>query len=326
VRSGKRGAAGGDEDGTEREVKNTAFDGCRVDGETRLVGLIGHGIAYTLSPAIQNAAFRARGMNWIYVPLRVPPGEVAEALRGLRAMGFRGANVTVPHKLEAARCADELMGDASLLGAVNTLLVEGRRILGYNTDAEGFQAFMEDEGMDIRGRCVAVIGAGGAARAVALAAAREGASPIIIFNRTEERARDMADMLKREFPSTEIWVERTGCNTGGPSFRAALVVNCTPADAAGEWLFALPLAGLEEGGWAVDLKYGARGSAFLREASGRGARTADGGGMLVRQAAASFRLWTGEEAPQEEMRAAYAAATTATAGEKKGKTTGDAEA
>lgn len=282
-----------------------ADNGCRVDGETRLVGLIGYDIAYTLSPTIHNAAFRARGMNWIYLPLRVPPGEAEAAVRGLRAMGFRGANVTVPHKLEAARHADELMGDAALLGAVNTLLVEGERVFGYNTDVEGFQAFMDDEGIRVKGRCAVIIGAGGAARAVALALARAGASPIIIVNRTEERAHDMAGMLKREFPSTEIWVESTDDASSEPGFSAAMVVNCTPADMGKGRLFALPLAGLEEGGWAVDLKYGARSSAFLREASRRGARTADGGGMLVRQAAASFRIWTGEEAPVAEMRAAY---------------------
>ncbi len=294
-----------------------------MDGRTQLVGLIGYGIDYTLSPAMHNAAFRARGMNWIYVPLRVPPGELTDAVKGLRAMGFRGANVTVPHKLEAARLADELRGDASLLGAVNNLLVEGERLLGYNTDAEGFQSFMEEEGIEAEGQPVLIVGAGGAARAVALAVARKGASHIFIVNRTEERAREAAGLLKRGITSTEIRVERPGREAGEILRRSRLVVNCTPVDAFDEGMLPHPLDGLREGGWAVDLKYGPRESPLLRQAAGWGARIADGSGMLIHQAAASFRVWTGEEPPLAEMRDAYLRALEGNVEDKAGK---DAEA
>lgn len=294
-----------------------------VNGKTQLVGLIGHGIDYTLSPAIHNAAFRARGMNWIYVPLRVAPGGLRAAMEGVRSLGFQGANVTVPHKLEAALLVDELLGDAALLGAVNTLLVEGNRLLGYNTDVAGFRSFMEEEGIDTEGHPVLIIGAGGAARAVGLAVAREGASHIFILNRTEKKAREMAGLLKREITTTEIRVERPGCEASGMLRRSALVVNCTPLDAVAEGLLTLPPDAFGEGGWVVDLKYGFRKSVFLEEAARCGARVADGSGMLIHQAAASFRIWTGEVPPLAEMREAYLHALGENTEEKAGK---DAEA
>ncbi|MDI6872815.1 shikimate dehydrogenase [Candidatus Solincola sp.] len=275
-----------------------------IDGNTRLVGLVGHGIDYTLSPTLHNAAFRALGMNWVYVPLRVRPENVPAALRGLPALDFRGANVTIPHKVEAARLADELRGEAVILGAVNTLVVEEGRLVGYNTDPAGFQGLLREEGVEVAGSTVGLLGAGGAARSVALALMREGARTVYVLNRTESRALELMERLKGAGASTEIRVEKLDKEGAKVLHQCHLVVNCTPL--SGEEGEELPLdySGLGGGKWAIDLKYGSR-SAFLRSAAERGARVADGREMLIHQAAASFTLWTGMPAPLEAMREAY---------------------
>jgi len=275
-----------------------------IDGNTQLVGIIGHGISYTLSPALHNAAFRALAMNWVYVPLRVRPGHVHAALRGLPALDFRGANVTVPHKVEAARMADELRGEAAALGAANTLVVEDGRLVGYNTDPAGFQGLLREAGVDVTGVTVGLLGAGGAARSVVLALAREGARTVYVLNRTESRALELRERLKGVVASTEIRVgklDKEGAKVLGD---CQLVVNCTPLSGDEGEELPLDYSFLEEGKWVIDLKYGRR-SALLSFAAQRGARVADGGEMLIHQAAASFTLWTGRPAPLEVMREAY---------------------
>jgi len=275
-----------------------------INGRTTLVGLIGYAFHYTLSPAIHNAAFREKGMNWVYVPLPVRPGELAEALRGLKALGFRGANVTIPHKIEAAVLVDELCGEARLLGAVNTLVVEEGKLLGYNTDVEGFKLFVEERGIPVRGRAALLIGAGGAARAVALALAREGLARLHILNRTEARALELQELLKGVYPSTEISVGKLDPEGSRVLEECDLAVNCTPLGSRESGELPVDYRAFREGKWAVDLSYGAERSRFLDEAERHGAEVADGEGMLLHQAAASFRLWTGQPAPLEVMRSA----------------------
>jgi len=148
-----------------------------VSGETGVFGVIGWPVAHSLSPAIHNAAFAALGLDKTYLGLPVPPGMVLEALAGLRALGFEGANVTMPHKAAVADGVDELSDDARLLHAVNTVVVDGQRLVGHNTDAPGFDRFLRrDAGFDSEGRTALIYGAGGAARACALARDEPGGS------------------------------------------------------------------------------------------------------------------------------------------------------
>jgi shikimate dehydrogenase len=276
----------------------------RIDGKTELVGIVGYPIEYTLSPAIHNAAFHVLEMNWLYIPLRVPPGKVESAFRGMKAMGFRGANVTIPHKMESASFVDELKGDASLLGAVNTISFVDGILVGHNTDAEGFADFLKDTGIEVRQASVFIIGAGGASRAVALALVREGASRIFIMNRTPGKAHELRELLKRVNPASEILVRTLDFEGASIARECDLIVNCTPL--ANEKREELPLNydSLHSRQWIVDLKYSKPASAFLREADKRGTRTANGEGMLLSQAAASFKVWTGRDAPKKEMREA----------------------
>ena len=223
-------------------------------------------------------------------------------VEGLRALGFRGFNVTIPHKLGVAGLVDSLEGDAELLGAVNTVVLDGGRLVGHNTDAEGFRSFLRELGAALEGRGAMIIGAGGAARAVALAVAREGVARIVVVNRTARRAEELAEGLKKAVPSTEISVRNFDPEGMREAGECSLVVNCTPLAEEGE----IPLdhRALSPETWVVDLKYGREPTAFLREAGLRGLRTAGGEGMLLHQAGLSFRLWTGLEPPLEEMRSA----------------------
>ncbi|MDY7042096.1 MAG: shikimate dehydrogenase, partial [Chloroflexota bacterium] len=165
-----------------------------IDGHTQLVGLIGWPVEHSLSPAMHNAAFDALGLNWRYVPLPVPPRQVEAAVRGLAALGFRGANVTVPHKRAAMPALDSIGPGARALGAVNTLVVSQRAdgsplIGGYNTDCAGFAAALREGGFEPEGGGNAVvIGAGGAARAVVHGLLCSGIGEIVVLNRTLERA------------------------------------------------------------------------------------------------------------------------------------------
>jgi shikimate dehydrogenase len=269
-----------------------------VSGSTRTVGIIGWPVEHSLSPAIHNAAFVALGLDWTYVPLPVPPGGVPEALAGLRALGFAGANVTMPHKDAAAAGMDDLSADAALLRAVNTVVVGADGMTGHNTDAPGFERFLRvDAGFDPAGRTAVLFGAGGAARACALALARADLGRLVVVVRDPSRADRLRSAL--EGFSTALAVIAGSEGAGHP---ADLIVNATPAD---------PSAGLlavDARTVVVDLRYDPPTTPMQTAARTRGAATFGGLGLLLHQAALSFELWTGRPAPMEVMSAAALAA------------------
>ncbi len=267
----------------------------RVD--TRLVGVMGWPVAHSLSPAIHNAAFRALGLSWVYVPLPVPPGEVRAALEGLRALGFAGANVTMPHKTEVAGLLGELSEDARRLQAVNTLVVRAEGLAGHNTDAPGFERFLRrDAGFDPDGRSALVYGAGGAARACALALARGGLASLTVAVREPARAEAVREVLRDLSTRIEV-VELAGATGLHPD----LLVNATPLGARAE---ELPLPSIHPELVIVDLLYHPAVTPLLREAREAGATAFGGLGLLLHQAALSFELWTGRAPPLEVMSAA----------------------
>ena len=198
-----------------------------IDGETALLGLIGSDIRESPSPAMFNAAFGELGMNWAYLPLRVAAGGLREALAGLRAAGFSGANVTIPHKLEAAALADALEGDAARLRSVNTLRFEGGSVVGHNTDAAGLERSLREAGVALSGPAL-IVGAGGAARAAALALSRLGAGGLHVLNRDRGRAEEFERAIKREGIFDEIYIEEYGENGARVLAECSCVVNSTP--------------------------------------------------------------------------------------------------
>ena len=269
----------------------------RSQGSTRTVGVIGWPVDRSLSPAIHNSAFAALEMDWVYVPLAVAPGQVETALAGLRALGFAGANVTMPHKTECAQLIAELSEDARALRAVNTIVVGAEGLAGHNTDVVGFERFLDvDAGFDPSGRTALLFGAGGAARACALALARGGLERLTVAVRDPDRAeavRALAEPL-----GTEVSIARFDEAREVP---ANVVVNATPLGARGE---SLPLPPLEPGGLAVDLLTRAVSTTLLTEARRAGWRAFGGVGLLLHQGALAFELWTGRVPPMDVMSAA----------------------
>jgi shikimate dehydrogenase len=281
-----------------------------IDGQTQLVGLIGWPVEHSMSPAMHNAAFDALGLNWRYVPLPVPTGQVAAALRGLVALGFRGANVTVPHKEAVMAALDQVADDAQALGAVNTVVADqeddsAATLSGYNTDAAGFVGALRDSHFDPTGASAVVVGAGGAARAVIFGLMRADAEEIVVLNRTLERAQALVSDLSRHSQAAVRNLQLTPETLTGSARAAHLLVNATPV---GMW----PLA--DESIWpedtpipsrltVLDLVYNPLETKLLQQARRSGARVVDGLGMLVRQGALSFQMWTGVEPPVQVMRA-----------------------
>jgi shikimate dehydrogenase len=249
---------------------------------TALAGVLGHPVAHSRSPAMHNAAFAALGLDWHYVKLPVPPELFDETVRGLPGSGYRGANVTIPHKLAALSLADSASPAARAIGAANTLSFVDNGIVADNTDAGGFLAAL---GEPPAGRRALVLGAGGAARAIVFALIDSGIADVQIWNRTHERAQELA--------------AKFGARAVARPEPADIVVNTT---SVGLHEGTLPLDGLAAPETAVEMVYG-QPTRFASWATERGARLVDGLEILVRQGALSFAIWTGVEPPLDVMRA-----------------------
>lgn len=274
-----------------------------ITGRTRVAAVLGDPVAHSRSPEMHNAAFAALGLDWVYVAVRVKAADLRRAIAGLRAMGFGGANLTVPHKEKALRLVDHVTERARLTGAVNTLVPREAGLLGENTDVVGFRRALRDLGIRMRGRRAVVIGAGGAARAVVLALAEESAAEVRIANRNERRARRLA----ARFGSAPTRTAAAGLDVLADDEwlrDADLVVNATSLGWGRRDRFpSLCYEATPPKCWFVDLCYG-RDTAFLRGARTAGRRGADGSAMLLHQGAEAFRLWTGRRPPLEVMAAA----------------------
>lgn len=269
----------------------------RVSGATRVAGVIGTPVRHSLSPALHNAAFAATGLDWVFVALEVAAGDVGRALDGVRAFGFGGLSVTMPHKADAAALVDECAEDAAALGAVNCVVpVGGERLRGENTDGGGFVDSLAELAIDPRGMRCAVLGAGGAARAVTVALARAGAAEVRVANRTPAGAVAAARLVG----AVGRAVDDVAVAVGGVD----LVVNATPVGMGADGASPVPEGRLRPGQVVADLVYEPVETPLLVMARLAGAVPVDGLGMLVHQAARAFRLWTGVEAPVAAMRAA----------------------
>lgn len=261
-------------------------------------GVIGWPLTNTPSPAIHTAALRRLGFDWVYLRFPVPPDQLPNAIAGLRALGAVGASVTIPHKETVVAHLDDISGDAAAVGAVNTIQRVGERLVGHNTDVDGFREFVAgDAGIRIAGKSVVVLGSGGAARAVVRALDDLGAREITIVARSSERGAALTELVGGAAATVEGW--ETAREKAGA---AEVVVNATPLGAGGDD----PLAGAtwSPGQVIVDLVYTPPVTPLMEAARTAGAESWGGLGMLVRQAAASLKIWTGQYPPLEVMSAA----------------------
>lgn len=275
-----------------------------ITGKTRVVALIGDPVEHSRSPIMQNAAFSALGLDWVYIALPVKAEKVGEAVGGLRALGFCGANVTMPHKAAVIPYLDEVAPTALQIGAVNTIVRRGDKLIGENTDGRGFvRALREEIHLDVRGRRVFLFGAGGVARALAFELGAAGVASLVITNRTISRAEALAVNV----------AQATGCKTLVPPWEpkawvpllaeADVIVNGTSAGMHGEPDFAadLPWQELKADAAICDAVYEPLQTNLLRTAARYGLRTLDGLVLLLYQGVLAFELWTGKPAPIEVM-------------------------
>ncbi len=259
-----------------------------IDARTELYGVIGNPVRHSLSPAMHNAAFHALGLNAVYLAFLVE--DLPSAVAGIRALGIRGANVTIPYKWAIQELLDEIDPISRTLEAVNTILNRDGRLVGYNTDWIGSLIALQ-EVTEVSGKFCVLIGAGGAARAVAYGLIRAGAE-VVVVNRTEAKARQMAKKLGCQFAPLDSLSE----------LRAQILVNATPIgmEPATEEC-PVPPSWLRPGMVVMDAVYAPPRTRLLREAKSRGCQIVDGLRWLVRQGAESFIIWLGIRPPEDLM-------------------------
>lgn len=256
--------------------------------QRRLAALIGSPVEHSLSPVIHQAGFDAAGVDWTYAAFDVAPGRAGAAVEAMRVLGIRGLSVTMPHKHDVAAAVDRLDSAASALGSVNTVSWDGDELVGSSTDGAGFVASLADEGIDVRGTRVAVIGAGGAARSVIDALGRAGVESIRVINRTAERAESASRLvavasvgLADDIADVDVVVNASSIGMGiDPAAATDGDLPCDPAL-------------LSPSQVVVDLVYHPLQTAWLTRAGLTGARTVDGLGMLIHQAALQQVAWLG---------------------------------
>lgn len=257
---------------------------------------------------MQNAAFAALGLDWVYIPWGVRPEVFPGALEALRRIeNFGGANVTIPHKEAALEGLDEVSAEALSIGAVNTIVPRDGLLVGHNTDGEGFvTALREEAGEDPRGKRVGLVGAGGGAKAVAYAMAQAEVAEMCLFARSRDRAQSLVNHLRKSFPNVEFLA--LGLQYFGPDIlrRLDILINATPVgmEPSDPPLFDYGMLG--EDLLVCDLIYRPAETALLASARLRGCRVLNGCGMLLYQGARAFELWTGQKAPVPIMRQALA--------------------
>jgi shikimate dehydrogenase len=265
-----------------------------ITGRTRVAAVIGHPVAHSLSPALHNAGFASSDLDWVYAAFDVAPGGAGGALAAMRALGLGGLSVTMPHKEDVAAAVDVLDPAASALRSVNTVVaLPDGRLAGHSTDGDGFVASLGAAGWSVDGRRVCVLGAGGAARSIVEALARNRAAEVVVVNRSAGRAEDAAALAGA--------VGRVGTPTDIGA--ADLVVNATSVGMGTRELPVDP-ALLHAEQVVADIVYHPRRTALLDAAEAAGADVVDGLGMLVHQAAMQQALWTGRTPDVAAMAAA----------------------
>ena len=278
----------------------------QLSGKTTVVGIFGDPVEHSLSPRMQNAAIKASGLDAVYVPFHVTATQLCDAVAGIRAMALRGVSLTIPHKEAACHLVDELDEQAALIGAINTIVNEHGHLKGYNTDGIGLlNALKQELGVDVAGRRVLLVGAGGACRAALVALCQAKAAWIGIANRTRERSLGLINELATNFPGTafaEYGLTPT-LSTDCPE-SVDLLVDTSAVGLKGETFGFQVTKCVRPGGAVFDMVYAPEPTKLIREAQERELATADGRGMLSAQGEVAFQLWFGCEPKSDVMRRA----------------------
>lgn len=271
-----------------------------ISGTTHKVGLIGWPVGHSFSPEIHNAAFSQCQLDYVYVPLPVEPSQLERAVQGLVALGFSGANVTIPHKIAVMEYLDEIDDTARLAGAVNTIVVQQGKLIGYNTDARGFITALEQNGFAVQGKRVLLLGAGGAARAVLAGLAGSGVEAVVVAARQVNQAEQLVNLFPNVRVQSVVW--------SGTAFQQAVgqadfIIHATPVGMYPH-CEAMPLLAIDQlqpAAVVCDLIYNPVTTKLLEQSAEAGHPILSGLSMLVEQAALAFEYWTGQSAPRQTM-------------------------
>ena len=275
-----------------------------ISGKTQLYAVIGDPIGHTLSPAMHNAAFRAVKMDAVFLAFKVGPTQVEGAMSGMRGLGIKGLNVTMPDKNAVIPHLDEIDETARLLGSVNTILNEDGRLRGFSTDGAGVHRALEENGVEVKGKKLVLLGAGGAARAIAFTLAVE-TKELVILNRTSEKITDLAETLNAKFHKKINTALLTSTNIEESLKDADVLINATSVGMHPNYKHSPIKPDCLGPDLAVmDIIYNPLETKLAKDAKVAGAKVVSGLDMLVYQGAASFEIWTGKAAPVEVMRQA----------------------
>ena len=279
-----------------------------IDPTTKLLGLIGDPVEHSLSPAMQNFIFKKLNLNYCYLAFRVNAEELKHALEGIRALRIAGVNVTVPHKQSVIRFLDELDHEANILKAVNTIKNTDGKLIGYNTDGIGFRRSLKAQNIKLSGKRAVVLGAGGAARAAVYSLIMLGIGPMIIYNRTLSRAKELADEMRASTGFKAIHGRELDDDQLLEDLQSAqLLVNATSVGMHPD-VHSSPIkdvSALHAGLFVYDLIYNPAKTKLLQDAEKQGARILNGLDMLIYQGIESLKIWTGveiKEAPLKELK------------------------
>lgn len=281
----------------------------RISGHTGLLALIGSPVGHSGSPAMYNYSFRRLGLDYVYVAFDVKVDEVKDAVAAMRTFKMRGCNVTMPCKTEAVKYMDELSPAARIIGAVNTIVNDDGKLTGYITDGEGFVNNLKDHGIDIKGKKITVAGGGGAATAIQVQCALDGAREISIFNIRDaffDRTLQTAEKIRTEVPGCIVNVydiadvaKMTEEIASSDIFANATIVGMKPMEHES---VVKDLSAFRPGLVVADAVYNPEETRLLREAKEAGCTCIGGKGMLLWQGVAAFKLYTGQEMPVEEVK------------------------
>ncbi|MDI6751896.1 MAG: shikimate dehydrogenase [bacterium] len=268
----------------------------KITGKTKVVGLMGYPLSHTISPSIHTAAFSWLGLNWVYLPFEVQPKYLKEAIFGLKPLGIAGVNITIPHKVEALAYMDGLSPEAELIGAINTIVVKEDGLFGDNTDGKGFIRSLKETGFSASKKRVALIGAGGAGKAIGISLAREGADTLYIFDANKERKESLISYIKDRFDTLVLEMK-------DPSviMDIDLLVNATPCGMKEDDPLPIDTDIIPAGLLVYDIIYNPQKTRLLENAERKGAKILSGLAMLVYQAALSFSAWTDIMPPTDVM-------------------------
>lgn len=281
----------------------------RISGTTGLLALIGSPVGHSGSPAMYNYSFQKLGLDYAYVAFDVKEDKVKDAIQAMKTFHMRGCNVTMPDKVEVVKYMDELSPAAQIIGAVNTIVNDDGKLTGHMTDGEGFVKNLKAHGIDVKGKKVTVAGGGGAATAIQVQCALDGAKAISIFNRKDaffERTLQTAEKIKKACPDCDVNVydiddtaKMTAEIKSSDIFANATIVGMKPLD---DQSVVKDTSAFHPGLVVADAVYNPTETKLLREAKEAGCTCIGGKGMLLWQGVAAFKLYTGQDMPVEEVR------------------------